>query len=102
MLWVLQLAFGEFYRIEQLILSTNPAPGNMLGGSGERPPIVNDDNIRLMFAMQAEVDALNVPFTREGGEKGNATLQDVCYKPMGDECAIQSVLQVQSPGPSSL
>lgn len=74
-------AFGPFYRIEQLILSTQ-AP------SGEPTPIVTNANLQLLFAMQAKVDALQV--TVNGT---NITLQDVCFKPFGDVCATQSVLQ---------
>ena len=28
------------------------------------------------------------------GTNASATLQDVCYKPLGDDCATQSILQV--------
>lgn len=85
-----QAAFGEFYRIEQLILSTTQ-PGSSATGQA---PIVSDANIRLLFAMQAEVDGLQVPYRTPEGVPANATLSSVCYNPLGEACAVQSVLQV--------
>jgi len=41
--------------------------------------------------MQAAVDALAGPVA---GSNASATLQQVCYKPLGDDCATQSILQV--------
>ena len=38
-----------------------------------------------------QVDALAAPVP---GTNATATLQDVCYKPLGDDCATQSILQV--------
>ena len=48
-----QASFGAFYRIEQLILTTLPPDGAAGAGQPERPPIVTDANIRLLFDMQA-------------------------------------------------
>eukprot|EP00884_Botryococcus_braunii_P021147 jgi/Botrbrau1/7716/Bobra.0159s0148.1 len=83
------MAFGEFYRIEQLILSTTK-PGSSATGQA---PIVSDANIKLLFAMQDEVDALRVPYRTENGVDRNASLVDVCYNPLGEACAIESILQ---------
>ena len=44
--------------------------------------------------MQAAVDALAGPVA---GTNASATLQQVCYKPLGDDCATQSILQVRGP-----
>ena len=49
--------------------------------------------------MQAAVDALAGPVA---GSNASATLQQVCYKPLGDDCATQSILQVRSPGLEAL
>ena len=84
---ILQAAFGEFYRIEQLIVSTtNSSRGTHRSPSG-LPSIVTPANIRLLFAMQDQVDAL------QAGMHHNISLQDICYKPLGQACAIESVLQ---------
>ena len=50
-----QAAFGPFMRIEQLIISTVPS-----ASSGALPPIVTDDNIKLLFDIQEQVDNLTV------------------------------------------
>eukprot|EP00898_Chlorokybus_atmophyticus_P005812 jgi/Chlat1/6231/Chrsp44S05762 len=74
--------FGAFYRIEQLIISTKATAGS------EQPPIVTDDNLQLMFDIQKKVDAV------AANVSGSAVrLQDVCFKPMGDACATESILQ---------
>ncbi len=52
-------SFGPFYRVEQLILTTTPdAPSPFVAPDG-RPAVVTDANIRLLFDMQAEVDAIS-------------------------------------------
>ena len=87
----MQAAFGPFYRIEQLILSTTPAAQSPYQTLSGLPSILTDSNIRLLFQMQAAVDALAGPVA---GSNASATLQQVCYKPLGDDCATQSILQV--------
>jgi hypothetical protein len=61
----MQASFGPFYRIEQLILSTQPRPagrGHITHADPEElPPIVTDANIRLLFAMQAQVSTAVAP-----------------------------------------
>ena len=49
-----QAAFGPFYRIEQLIISTQSGDS-----SNASDPILTDANIKLLFNIQAEVDALH-------------------------------------------
>ncbi|KAL4535608.1 hypothetical protein Ndes2526A_g06428 [Nannochloris sp. 'desiccata'] len=96
-----EAAFGPFYRISQLILSTNATSridGNSTinnNGSAVPPAITNDENIRLLFAIQAEVDALAINTTspQRPDQKESITLQSVCFKPLGDACATQSVLE---------
>ncbi|EIE26672.1 multidrug efflux transporter AcrB transmembrane domain-containing protein [Coccomyxa subellipsoidea C-169] len=83
-------SFGAFYRIEQLILSTTPKAASQYIAQSGLPSIVTDENIKLLFRMQAEVDALEVSV---GDSNATATLQDVCYKPFGAACATQSILQ---------
>ncbi|KAK9823955.1 hypothetical protein WJX72_006638 [[Myrmecia] bisecta] len=90
-----EASFGPFYRIEQLIVSTRTdTPAAYLSPSG-LPSIVSDANIKLMFAMQAAVDGLSVTVPGEDPDSPvqNVTLTSVCYKPMGDACATQSILQ---------
>ncbi|XP_024537549.1 NPC intracellular cholesterol transporter 1 isoform X1 [Selaginella moellendorffii] len=71
-----------FYRIEQLILATLPDE------NGVSPPILTDDNLKLMFEIQNKVDDLR------GNLSGRmVSLQDICMKPFGTVCATQSVLQ---------
>ncbi|CAL8466999.1 g6535 [Coccomyxa elongata] len=83
-------SFGAFYRIEQLILSTTPKATSQYIAQSGFPSIVTDENIKLLFRMQAEVDAIEVPVV---DSNATATLQDVCYKPFGEACATQSILQ---------
>jgi Niemann-Pick C1 protein len=89
-----QAAFGPFYRIEQLILSTTPAAQSPYQSPSGLPAILTDANIKLLFRMQAAVDALAAPVA---GSSELATLQQVCYKPLGEDCATQSILQVRMP-----
>lgn len=95
----MQASFGAFWRIEQLLISTTPdtLPSHKLAASGLPPIVVQDrvhDHIKWLFAVQAEVDALSVPYTHSStGEIGNATLSSICFKPLGGACAIESVLQ---------
>ena len=89
-----QAAFGPFYRIEQLILSTTPAAQSPYQSPSGLAAILTDANIKLLFQMQAAVDALAAPVA---GSDKLATLQQVCYKPLGDDCATQSILQVRMP-----
>lgn len=87
----LQASFGPFYRIEQLILSTTPAAQAQYMTPSGLPAILTDANIRLLFRMQAAIDALAAPVK---DSNATAMLQQVCFKPLGDDCATQSILQV--------
>lgn len=103
----MQAAFGEFFRVEQLILSTTNSSRSPHRSPSGLPSIVTPANIKLLFAMQAQVDALYAngtqgplkqPISSRLGTsqhlKGaGVSLQDICYKPLGTACAIESVLQ---------
>jgi hypothetical protein len=84
-----QASFGAFWRVEQLILSTTPdTPRRPIHVNDTAPPIITSvhghDNIQLLFDMQAEVDALSVGYNDPLSKAaGNATLEDICFKPMG-------------------
>ncbi|GMH37538.1 hypothetical protein BSKO_05411 [Bryopsis sp. KO-2023] len=80
-------SFGPFYRIETMIISTKEN-----ATSGVRPSILTKENVDLMFRFQKEVDGIQVDLM-EDGETRNVSLSDVCFKPIGDICAVESVLQ---------
>ena len=52
-----QAAFGGFYRIEQLILTTTPHARSAYTAQSGLPAIVTDENIRLLFSMQVALPA---------------------------------------------
>ncbi|KAK8582603.1 hypothetical protein V6N13_069377 [Hibiscus sabdariffa] len=72
---------APFYRIEQLILATLP-------DNGKSPSIVSDDNIQLLFEIQEKVDGIRANYSGL-----TVSLTDICLKPLGQDCATQSVLQ---------
>ncbi|CAH8338602.1 unnamed protein product [Eruca vesicaria subsp. sativa] len=74
---------SPFYRIEQLILATVPDPK-----TGRAPSIVTEENILLLFDIQEKVDQIRGNYS--GAE---VPLTDICLKPLGEDCATQSILQ---------
>ncbi|KAE8680372.1 V-type proton ATPase subunit B2 [Hibiscus syriacus] len=81
---------SPFYRIEQLILATIPDPLD-----GKSPSIVTEENIKLLFEIQKKVDGIR------GNYSGSRiSLTDICMKPMGEDCATQSVIQYFKMDPS--
>ncbi|XP_021732185.1 Niemann-Pick C1 protein-like [Chenopodium quinoa] len=74
---------APFYRIEQLIIATIPD-----GGHGKAPSILTEDNIKLLFEIQKKVDGIQANFS-----DSVISLTDICYKPLGQDCATQSILQ---------
>ncbi|KAG6508389.1 hypothetical protein ZIOFF_033763 [Zingiber officinale] len=74
---------APFYRIEQILLaSVSPSVG-------ERPPsIVTEQNLKLLFEIQKKVDNLHANYSGS-----MVSLSDICLKPLGNDCATQSVLQ---------
>lgn len=71
--------FGPFFRAEQafLVNDTNPS------GAG---PVLSYETLSWWFDVERRMAELR---SREGGY----ALEDVCYKPTGDACVIQSVTQ---------
>ncbi|GMH04666.1 hypothetical protein Nepgr_006506 [Nepenthes gracilis] len=74
---------APFYRIEQLIIATMPAEGQ-----GRSQSILTEDNIRLLFQIQQKVDGIRANYSGT-----SVSLTDICMKPLGQDCATQSVLQ---------
>ncbi|XP_057724182.1 uncharacterized protein LOC130940150 [Arachis stenosperma] len=74
---------APFYRIEQLIIATIPESEH------EKPPsIITEDNIELLFEIQQKVDGIRANYSTS-----LVTLSDICLKPLGEDCATQSILQ---------
>ncbi|CAA0807018.1 Patched family protein [Striga hermonthica] len=73
---------APFYRIEQLIIATIP------DSRGKAPSILTDSNIKLLFDIQKRVDTI-----RANNSGSMVSLTDICLKPLGKDCATQSVLQ---------
>ncbi|KAJ0024062.1 hypothetical protein Pint_09225 [Pistacia integerrima] len=74
---------APFYRIEQLILATIPDTTH-----GKLPSIVTESNIKLLFDIQKKIDGLRANYSGS-----MISLTDICMKPLGRDCATQSVLQ---------
>ncbi|XP_044511407.1 NPC intracellular cholesterol transporter 1 [Mangifera indica] len=74
---------APFYRIEQLILATIPDTAH-----GKLPSIVTESSIKLLFEMQKKIDGLHANYSGS-----MISLTDICMKPLGQDCATQSVLQ---------
>ncbi|CAH2060365.1 unnamed protein product [Thlaspi arvense] len=74
---------APFYRIEQLIIATVPRSPHE-----KAPGILTDDNIKLLFDIQKKVDGL-----RANHSGSMVSLTDICMKPLGEDCATQSLLQ---------
>ncbi|GAB4828432.1 NPC intracellular cholesterol transporter 1 [Ancistrocladus abbreviatus] len=74
---------APFYRIEQLIIATMPDEVD-----GKSPRILTEENIKLLFQIQQKVDAIRANYSGSV-----VSLTDICLKPLGQDCATQSVLQ---------
>ncbi|KIW04293.1 uncharacterized protein PV09_04589 [Verruconis gallopava] len=66
--------FGPFFRAEQVFLV-----GDQRSSS---PSVMTYDNLKWWFDVEARVNRLRAP--------GGITLDEVCYKPTGDACVVQS------------
>ncbi|CAI9755796.1 unnamed protein product [Fraxinus pennsylvanica] len=75
--WLLFLCFAL------LIIATIPASVN-----GKAPSIVTESNIKLLFDIQKKVDGIRANYFGT-----MVSLTDICMKPLGKDCATQSVLQ---------
>lgn len=73
---------APFYRIEQLIIATIP------DSQGNSPSILTESNIKLLFDIQKKVDDIRANFSGS-----MVSLVDICNKPLGQDCATQSILQ---------
>ncbi|KAK6453961.1 sterol-sensing domain of SREBP cleavage-activation-domain-containing protein [Scheffersomyces xylosifermentans] len=65
--------FGEWFRIEQVIISNK----------NDSEPILNWENIQWWFEKEAQLESLNE----------NVSFSDICFKPLGETCGIQSFTQ---------
>ncbi|XP_061344098.1 uncharacterized protein LOC133290061 [Gastrolobium bilobum] len=74
---------APFYRIEQLIIATIPESEH-----GKPPSIITEDNIELLFEIQEKVDGILANYSGL-----LVSLSDICLKPLGEDCATQSILQ---------
>ncbi|GAB2243546.1 hypothetical protein Droror1_Dr00023674 [Drosera rotundifolia] len=81
---------APFYRIEQLILATMPDE------AGKSQSILNEDNVKLLFQIQKKVDGIRARYTGS-----TVSLTDICMKPLGQDCATQSVLQYYKMDPEN-
>ncbi|XP_022769376.1 Niemann-Pick C1 protein-like isoform X3 [Durio zibethinus] len=81
---------SPFYRIEQLILATIPDALH-----GKSPSIMTEENIKLLFEIQKKVDGIQANYSGS-----MISLTDICMKPMGQDCATQSVIQYFKMDPS--
>ncbi|KAM3743656.1 hypothetical protein ACB098_07G163400 [Castanea mollissima] len=82
---------APFYRIEQLIIATMPDPKH-----GKSPSIVTEDNIQLLFEVQEKVDGISANYSGS-----MVSLTDICLKPLGQDCATQSILQYYKMDPEN-
>ncbi|XP_020240541.1 NPC intracellular cholesterol transporter 1 isoform X2 [Cajanus cajan] len=74
---------APFYRIEQLIIATIPESKH-----GKPPSIITEENIELLFEIQEKVDGIRANYSGL-----LVSLSDICLKPLGEDCATQSILQ---------
>ncbi|KAF2418277.1 multidrug efflux transporter AcrB transmembrane domain-containing protein [Tothia fuscella] len=65
--------FGPFFRAEQAFLVNDTHPESS---------VMNYDNLRWWFDVEARVNRLRAP--------GGIAYDDVCFKPTGDACVVQS------------
>ncbi|CZS96662.1 hypothetical protein WAI453_010084 [Rhynchosporium graminicola] len=69
--------FGPFYRAEQVFLVNETA-------SNGSSPVLSYDTLKWWMDVEKRVSGLK-------GSKTNSTFDDVCFKPTGDACVVQSV-----------
>ncbi|CAN3375208.1 hypothetical protein DIURU_001089 [Diutina rugosa] len=62
--------FGEWFRIEQIIVSSN-----------DKKPVLDWDVVKWWFQREKELLSLNDDY------------DELCYKPLGDSCAVESFTQ---------
>lgn len=69
--------FGPFYRAEQVFLVNDTLPS----GPG---PVLSYDTLKWWFGVEERVRGLR-------GPSYEAILDDICFKPTGDACVVQSI-----------
>ncbi|CAJ1971645.1 unnamed protein product [Sphenostylis stenocarpa] len=74
---------APFYRIEQLIIATIPESKHV-----KPPSIITEENIELLFEIQEKVDGIRANYSGF-----LVSLSDICLKPLGEDCATESILQ---------
>jgi Niemann-Pick C1 protein len=67
--------FGRFYRAEQVFIVNDT--------DSSKGPVLNYDTLTWLFDVESRVKKLSAP--------GDIKLQDVCFKPVGNACVVQSV-----------
>ena len=82
-----EAAFGPFYRTEQIILSRRN--GASVRNDTTSTTVVTFDNLKLLFDIENIVRSLRVSDPKNEDIKYG--LEDLCFKPTGDDCVIQSV-----------
>lgn len=84
--------FGPFYRTEQIFVtaresSVEEAPNSTFTNQaitvGSKPPVLTWDSLKYWFDVEANIRELVSP--------NGYTLDDVCFKPTGEACVVQSV-----------
>jgi Niemann-Pick C1 protein len=70
--------FGPFYRAEQVFVVNDT--------SGKPEPVLSYDNLLWWMGVEDHVSKLK-------GPNFGSTLRDVCFKPLGSDCVVQSVTQ---------
>lgn len=68
--------FGEWYRIQQLFIA-----------SGDEKPILSWENVQWWFEKEKEL------YNLKDSQNNLVSIDDFCFKPLGDYCAIQSFPQ---------
>ena len=70
-------SFGPFYRAEQVFLVNDTDPS----GPG---PVLSFDTLQWWFDVESRARSV-------ASENGSITLDDVCFKPTGNACVVQSI-----------
>ncbi|KAF7810729.1 NPC intracellular cholesterol transporter 1-like [Senna tora] len=77
--------------VVELVIATIPELEH-----GNPPSIITDENIELLFEIQRKVDGIRVNYSGS-----LISLHDICLKPLGQDCATQSILQYYQMDPEN-
>ncbi|KCV71005.1 hypothetical protein H696_01950 [Fonticula alba] len=75
--------FGPFYRTQQFIVSMNQP---------EQHELITESTMRFLFEVEAGINNLHAT-VGDSFSARNVTLSDLCFKPLGEDCVVQSVTQ---------